>query len=391
MTSCSKNVGMGLGSKSINVNRITDTFDTNSKARDLHVVFLVDTSGSMKDNAHALFDAVNQILSILDSGPFKNQEVKFYVVNAADNYYINKSNDCCSKDCSSDKISDSLYKKSVGSLIHSFSKHTNIQNEVNSLKNKITSFKCGFFESTPAALNVFLKNNSDIREKIKKGYLLAIHLTDEVVKLNAEGRTYLGKPGEQENYIKSKNRYESEQGSGSFENYFGDFRSGDSNNPSPATGNVFATSFYNDILMFRDYIVAQLGYFGSHVGLVQYNQDSNDFYKKITQDTGMFPGGSVDGLDTSAYNLPPNNSGTLNKNKLKEALEIVANKINDIFNNNFVLSKIPKDSKTITMTVDNIPFIQFTYNPSTNSVKCSNSNSCKNKKVTITYEGYDPN
>lgn len=216
-----------------------DVFDLNALQQDkmLHVIFSIDTSGSMKNNTTALVSSIESFVTEMTTDPtfaFSPEKIKFHLVNAADNPFTHvnstviTSNNCRSTTDSArnveiiNSVGKQLAPPFLGSELNAGgANNSNILNDI--LKKNLHNFVCGLYENTAGAVYRYL--NSKI-EEFKNQELLVVHFTDEIIKSTPEKSHYKNSTGvfftqEYNNYMGTQKAYRG--GGQDLEEVFGNF------------------------------------------------------------------------------------------------------------------------------------------------------------------------
>lgn len=318
-----------------------DVFDLNALQQNkmLHVIFSIDTSGSMKNNTTALVNSIESFVKEMTTDPtfaFSPEKIKFHLVNAADNPFthvgsnLNTSNDCRSKTdfTRNVEIINSVGKQLAPSFLGSElnaggANNSNILDDI--LNKNLHNFVCGLYENTAGAVYRYL--NSKI-EEFKNQELLVVHFTDEIIKSTPEKSHYKNSTGvffdrEYNNYINTRKSYKA--GGQDLEEVFGNFSTAQS---------------------FLDALKQRIGYPGYHVGIVVTKNDFKNFYKDLTNLTSMGKEGSD---SSSAYEMPDNSSSTIVdiNSIIEEFLINIAKNIRTNLQTSFKLTQDPDENKPI--------------------------------------------
>jgi hypothetical protein len=315
----------------------TDVFELGSPQNNkiLHVIFSIDTSGSMKDNTKALVGSIESFVKEMTSDStfaFTPQKIKFHLVNAADNPFAhinttpNTSNYCRTNDSNKNveiinSVGSPLAPPFLGSELNAGgANNSNILQGI--LNNNVKNFLCGLYENTAGAVYRYLESRI---EEFKGNELLVVHFTDEIIKSTSDKSHYKNSTGvffgqEYNNYINTQKAYKA--GGMELEEVFGNFPTAQS---------------------FLDALKQRIGYKGYHVGIVVTKNDFKNFYKDLTNLTGM---GKEDQDSFSVYEMPVNSSSsTVDVDSIIEEflINIAGNLRTNLQTTSFTLTKEPID------------------------------------------------
>lgn len=318
-----------------------DVFDLNAPQQNkiLHVIFSIDTSGSMKDNTTALVKSIESFVKEMTTDQtfaFTPDKIKFHLINAADNPFthiasiLNTSNNCRS-------ITD--FTRNV-EIINSVGKQLAppfLGNQLNAggannsfilediLKKNLHNFVCGLYENPVGAVVKYLDSKI---EEFKNQELLVVYFTDEISKSTPEKSHYENSTGtfftkEYNNYINTQQAYKA--GGEDLEAVFGNFSTAQS---------------------FLDALKKKIGYQGYHVGIVVTKNDFKNFYRELTNLTGM---GKENQDSSGVYEMPDNSSSTpVNINSIIEEFLInIAKNIRTNLQTSFKLTQEPIEKTPI--------------------------------------------
>lgn len=315
----------------------TDVFELGSPQNNkiLHVIFSIDTSKSMKDNTNALVGSIESFVKEMTSDAnfsFTPEKIKFHLVNAADNPYTHVfSTPKTANNCRSSNPQENIkIIESVGSPLAPpfLGSELNVGGANNSnilagiLNNNVKNFECGLYENTAGAVYRYLESRI---EEFKGNELLVIHFTDEIIKSTPNESHYKNSTGvkftqEYNNYINTQKAYK--DAGKDLEVVFGNFSTAQS---------------------FLDALKQRIGYQGYHVGIVVTKNDFKNFYKDLTNLTGM----GKEGQDSfSVYEMPVNSSSsTVNVDSIIEEflINIAGNLRTNLQTTSFTLTKEPID------------------------------------------------
>ena len=256
--------------------RQVDVFDLNALQQNkmLHVIFSIDTSGSMKNNTTALVNSIESFVKEMTTDStfaFSPEKIRFHLVNAADNPFthvssnLNTSNDCRSKTDFTrnveiiNSVGKQLAPPFLGSELNAGgANNSNILDDI--LNKNLHNFVCGLYENTAGAVYRYLASNI---EEFKNQEFLVVHYTDEIIKSTPEKNHYKNSTGtffsqEYKNYMDTQKAYRA--GGQNLEEVFGNFSTAQS---------------------FLDALKQRIGYPGYHVGIVVTKNDFKNFYKDL--------------------------------------------------------------------------------------------------------------